>query len=51
MDAVMVSLARTLDLCLLYLAVMVGAILLSIGVFKFAAWIADRRKTPPSSNS
>lgn len=45
------ALNNTLNLCLVYLAGTIGLVLLMIGIFKFAAWIVDRRKdVPPSSN-
>jgi predicted transporter len=37
------SLTKAVNFCFLYLVVMVGTIFLLIGIFKFAAWIADRR--------
>ena len=44
------ALNNTLNLCLVYLAGTIGLVLLMIGIFKFAAWIVDRRKdVPPSS--
>lgn len=44
------SLNNTFNLCIGYLVVSVGLVLLSIVIFKFAAWVSDRRKgVPPSS--
>lgn len=53
MDAAQIvaqSLGRSINFCLLYLVVVVGTVILLIAVFKAAAWIADRRSVPPSSN-
>lgn len=44
------SLGNTIDICLLYLLVTIGSVLLAVGFLKFMAWISDRRKSPPSSN-
>lgn len=44
------SLNNTFNLCFGWLVGSIGLVLLAIGVFKFAAWISDRRKNiPPSS--
>jgi hypothetical protein len=43
-QAVVQSLGRTVNFCLLYLAVVVGAVLLLVAVFKVVAWAADRRR-------
>lgn len=43
-QTVIASLGNTINFCLLYLGVMIGAILLSIGVFRLVIWISDRRK-------
>ena len=56
-QTVMASLGRTVNFCLLYLAVMIGTIFVVVGIFKLIAWVADRRRAkewaddvPSSSN-